>query len=62
LEGNLTGESFLELLQNQIEVVPENEEIWFQMDGCPAHNIVAVREYLQNTFNEHVIGPNHAIC
>jgi len=67
LEGNLTGESFLELLRNQIvpalaEVVPENEEIWFQMDGCPAHNTLAVREYLQNTFNGHVIGPNHAIC
>jgi len=66
LEGNLTGEYFLELLQNHIgpalaEVAPENEETWFQMDGCPAHNTLAVREYLQNAFVGHVIGPHHTI-
>ena len=43
------------------QVAPKNEETWFQMDGCPAHNTLVVREYLQNAFNGHVIGQNYTI-
>lgn len=66
IEGNLTSQKYLELLQNHVEpalaeVVGENQEIWFQMDGCPAHNSLVVREYLNNAFNGQVIGPNSRI-
>ncbi|KAF5301800.1 hypothetical protein FQA39_LY10585 [Lamprigera yunnana] len=47
---NLTGDKSLELLEDQItpglnDAVDEAEEIWCQMDGCPAHN-ARVRQYL----------------
>lgn len=51
LDSYLTAQSFLELLQNQIgpaieEVAPANHEIWFQMDGCPAHNSREGKQYV----------------
>jgi hypothetical protein len=66
LNHNLGTETFLELLQNQVgpaleEIAPENQDIWFQMDGCPAHNSREVREYVQNVFNGLTIGPNYTI-
>lgn len=66
LDGNLTSERFLQILTDEItptlnEVAPENEEIWFQMDGCPAHNSRVVREYLQESFNNKVIGKGYEI-
>lgn len=66
MEDNLTAETYLDLLQNLIEpaleeVARENQEIWYQMDGCPAHNSLIVREYLQNIFNGYIIGPRHLI-
>ena len=68
LEDNLTGETYLNLLQNQIvpaveEVAVKNQEIWYQMDGCPAHNSLMVRHYLQNMniFNGNIIGPRYLI-
>jgi hypothetical protein len=43
INGNLNGERYLQLLQQQILPAIRNlnvnlEEIWFQQDGCPAHN------------------------
>lgn len=66
MEYNLTGETYLELLQNRIEpaleeVLRENQDIWYQMDGCPAHNSLMVREYLQTIFNGNIIGSRHLI-
>lgn len=66
LDGNLTGESFLQLLLDQIspaitEVARENQQIWFQMDGCPAHNSRIVREFLTDSFDGNIIGPNYNI-
>ena len=66
LQENLTGGRFLQLLQEEIapavtEVTREDQEIWFQMDGCPAHNSHSVREFLNESFNYNVIGPNYAI-
>ena len=43
------------------EVVRENQEIWFQMDGCPAHSSQDVREFLNNSFNNNIIGLNYTI-
>ena len=62
LNETLTAQVFLELLQNHIgpaltEIVEEDQDIWFQMDGCPAHNSLVVREYLQDVFGGNVIGP-----
>lgn len=66
LNRNLNAEYFLELLEDQIlptlnDVARENQEVWFQMDGCPAHNTAVVREYLNTALNSNVIGPNHTI-
>lgn len=65
-DQNLTSDLFLHLLQTQIrpaleEVIGENQDIWFQMDGCPAHNSRVVRQYLMDSFHGNVIGPNHQI-
>ncbi|KAF2898820.1 hypothetical protein ILUMI_07354 [Ignelater luminosus] len=42
LHENLTGERFLQLLQEEMaaamsEVARDDQEIWFQMDDCPAY-------------------------
>lgn len=61
IDGNLTGEKFLDLLRN--EIIPrllamgkQLKDIIFQLDGCPAHQVLRVKEYLKETFCE-VIGP-----
>lgn len=61
IDGNLNSAKYLELLQNYIgpalqEVAHENQEVWFQQDGCPAHFSADVREYLNNAFPDHWIG------
>lgn len=61
IEGNLNGPKYLTLLQQQI--VPEIRrltgerfgDIWFQQDGCPAHNNGLVQQYLNNTFPNRLI-------
>jgi hypothetical protein len=42
IEGNLNSATYLDLLVTKVgpaleEVARENQEIWFQQDGCPAH-------------------------
>ena len=66
LNRNLNSEYFLELLEDEIlprlnDAARENQVVWFQMDGCPAHNTVTVREYLNNAFDTNVIGLHHRI-
>lgn len=62
LPGNLTGQSYLEFLQNDLpnllEEVPEElrESYWLQNDGCPAHYAVSVRAFLNNTYPDRWIG------
>lgn len=59
--GSLTGERYLHFLANDVEDILEelpvmlNNRIWFQQDGAPAHNSVAVRNYLSQRFNDRVI-------
>lgn len=59
---NLTGELFLDLLMNEIgpriAEVGRDGDIWFQMDGCPAHNTRIVKEYLHASFPGRLIAHN----
>lgn len=61
--GHLTGEMYLEFLQNELnellETLPAHYDqgrIWFQQDGAPAHYSQAVRHYLDNRFRNRWIG------
>lgn len=51
-DGNMNGNRYLELL---IEVVPNlrdnNNEIIWQQDGAPAHNLAAVTQYLNGNID-----------
>lgn len=56
-EGNLNGQTYLNLLQNDIEdlidelpLLNYNNIIWHQ-DGAPAHNTIQVTQYLNNRYN-----------
>lgn len=60
IEGNLNANKYLELLRNQIipavRALPINfNEIWYQHDGCPAHNAEVVQTFLTETFPDHMI-------
>lgn len=66
LPGNLTGEMYLNLLQNAVEpalteIIEQNEhynenQLIFQQDGAPPHYAHTVRQYLDNTFPDRWIG------
>ena len=60
IDGNLNAEKYLNLLRD--EIIPtlrrlniNLNRIWYQQDGCPAHNARAVCEFLQETFPDKVI-------
>lgn len=61
IEGNLNAVKYLRLLQTRvlptITALPDinMDRIWFQQDGCPAHNAHQVRVFLENTFPERII-------
>lgn len=61
IDGTLNAAKYLELLQNQvlpaIQVLPNLDlgVVYFQQDGCPAHNAVTVKEFLTNTFPNRLI-------
>lgn len=60
IDGNLNAERYLQLLQQNVIPAVRNrnvnfDEIWFQQDGCPAHNARQVREYLNTIFPERLI-------
>lgn len=61
IEGNLNSEKYLDLLITKVgaalEVVArENQKIWFQHDGCPAHYSLDVRNFLNDCFPNRWIG------
>ena len=56
IEGYLTGERYLQLLEENVAVAVENLELVDQHDGCPSNNSRQVKEYLDNTFPHHWIG------
>lgn len=60
IDGNLNGTKYLNLLQQHIvpalrQLNPNLENIWFQQDGCPAHNSREVTAYLDGTFPNKII-------
>jgi hypothetical protein len=60
--GNVTGETYLHMLQTFLEPILDNiplsvsMKLFFQQDGAPPHFSLAVREYLTNTFGNQWIG------
>ena len=62
LPGNLTGDSFLlflqEILPALLDDLPLNlrQNLWFQLDGAPAHFAINVRNYLHQVFPNRWIG------
>lgn len=63
-DGPLTGERYLEFLQNEIEdgidnlPLAQQGQLYFQQDGAPPHNSRNVAAYLNNRFGEQWIGTN----
>ncbi|GBO19818.1 hypothetical protein AVEN_269298-1 [Araneus ventricosus] len=61
-EGTLTGQRYLELLQDVITDFVENlplhqiRNVWFQYYGAPAHKISNVKQYLMEAIQNPVIG------
>lgn len=67
-EGTLTGERYLEFLQNDlvpalVVIFPNDNDpdlpdntIWFQQDGAPLHYARLVRDFLDNCFPRRWIG------
>jgi transposase len=60
IDGNLTGEKYRSLLQGEISQrladLQLEDEIYYQHDGCPAHNDRFATEWLHNAFPGKVIG------
>lgn len=61
INGTLNGVAYVDLLSNQIipalQALPDVNinSVWYQQDGCPAHNTAAVRRVLNNTFPRRLI-------
>lgn len=60
IDGNLTAQKYLNLLRD--EIIPavralgiDLGEIWYQQDGCPAHNARVVQQFLETTFPDRLI-------
>lgn len=61
VNGTLTMERYLNLLSQNVvptlqAIYPNNNNLWFQHDGAPAHFGVVVRNYLNNVFPNRWIG------
>ena len=66
-EGNMTGEKYLTMLNEQI--IPQLrigygerfERLWFMQDGAPCHRTLNVKNFLKDTFGNRVIGVGHDV-
>ena len=61
IDGNLTGERYLQLLRQEIvpsinNLTPNMDITWYQQDGAPPHFSHEVREFLDVTFPNRWIG------
>jgi hypothetical protein len=60
-QGNLNAEHYIDILNQRLPElladIPEEDlpSIFFQQDGAPAHNALAVRNYLENRFKNRWI-------
>lgn len=65
-QENLTTEKFLDMLVNEIGPkimeVAGDREIFFQMDGCPAHNSRIVQDFLKEAFPGRIISTHGDIA
>ncbi|KAJ8953105.1 hypothetical protein NQ318_013449 [Aromia moschata] len=58
LPPRLNGPAFLHFLENEFEAILDDMPLidranrWFQLDGCPAHYTLLVRQWLHNHFQE----------
>jgi hypothetical protein len=56
----LTGQKYVEMLEGEIsdrlEALNLDNEIYFQHDGCPAHNFGPATDFLREVFPGRVIG------
>ncbi|XP_008181048.1 uncharacterized protein LOC100570008, partial [Acyrthosiphon pisum] len=65
--GTLTAQKYLEFLQNTLPILLENvllatrQHLYFQQDGCPAHNAYLIRHYLNEMFPGKWIGTHSSI-
>jgi hypothetical protein len=63
-QGALTGERYLQFLQNDIEgflnhlPFAELQRMYYQQDGAPPHNTARVLNYLTNRYENRVIATN----
>ncbi len=66
-EGNMTGEKYLAMLNEQI--IPQLrigygerfERLWFMQDGAPCHRTINVKNFLKDTFGNRVIGVGQGV-
>ena len=62
INGNLNGETYLQLLRNEVVPAIANlfehnlADVWFQQDGAPPHNTNLVRNFLNEAFENRWIG------
>ncbi|KAJ8950218.1 hypothetical protein NQ318_006192 [Aromia moschata] len=62
LPPRLNGPAFLHFLENEFEAILDDMPLidranrWFQLDGCPAHYTLLVRQWLHNHFSGRWIG------
>lgn len=61
IEGTLTAEKYRNMLIDDIlpalsEVADDETTVWYQHDGCPAHNALIIRNLLNDAFPESWIG------
>jgi hypothetical protein len=63
-EGNLTGNQYLQMLQNEIADLMDDLpldiriNLFFQQDGAPPHNKNVVRNFLNNLYGDRWMGTN----
>lgn len=66
IDGVLTGQSYLDLLQGEIgdrvTALPLPDKVWFMHDGCPAHNYGPATLYLRDAFAGNVIGTHEPLA
>ncbi|KYQ52181.1 hypothetical protein ALC60_08796 [Trachymyrmex zeteki] len=67
LPARLNGDRFLNFLENEfsdyLENIPlqQRTEMWFQLDGCPAHYSRVARTWLDRKFPQRWIGRGGAV-
>ncbi len=66
IEGKLTGEKCLQMLQAQIseqlDALQLPGKLWYQHEGCPVHNYGPALQFLHEAFPGQVIGTNEPLA